>query len=358
MTERTAIVKRPPSFLIVCLRFLGDVLVTTPLAYSIKKHLPDARVDYLVFSGTEGILAKNPYVDRVITMPRGNRSPTTIASLWNRYDIALSTNPSDRMTIFGAIAGKRSYGLLHDVPAEWWKKLILNDYFRYDDRNNVVPVILQLLEALGIPKLPRVVMGFDSDDETFVRNRLTGKQYVILHPYSRGACKFWGAEKWGALADLIHSRLGLRTIFTVTPDQNDRAFLNQIAESTSTPIEWFPELFSLNQLATAIKESQAYVGIDTAATHIAAAVGTPTVAVLGPTLTRYWAPWPINCDNSSPFQVNKGVQRSGNVTVVQKEWPCVPCNKETCSISKKNRIECLEAITAEDVFEEVSRYCN
>ena len=327
--------------------------MTTPLAYSIKTHQPGARVDYLVFAGTEGILAKNPYVDRVIGMPRGSRSPGVIASLWNRYDVALSTNPSDRMTLFGSIAGKRSYGLLQDVPAEWWKKLLLTGWLRYDDSNHVVPGVLSLLDSLGIPKLPRVVMGFDADDESFVSARLAGGPYVVLHPYSRGACKFWDAEKWGALAGLIHDRLGLRTLFTVTPDPADRAFLERIAEAAPTRIEWFSELFSLNQLAAAIKGSAAYVGIDTAATHIAAAVGTPTVAVFGPTLTRYWAPWPNDCRERSPFSTGKGVQRVGNVTVVQKPWECVPCNRESCAISQRGKMECLEETTPEEVFREV-----
>ena len=327
--------------------------MTTPLAYSIKTHQPGARVDYLVFAGTEGILAKNPYVDRVIGMPRGSRSPGVIASLWNRYDVALSTNPSDRMTLFGSIAGKRSYGLLQDVPAEWWKKLLLTGWLRYDDSNHVVPGVLSLLDSLGIPKLPRVVMGFDADDESFVSARLAGGPYVVLHPYSRGACKFWDAEKWGTLAGLIHDRLGLRTLFTVTPDPADRAFLERIAEAAPTRIEWFSELFSLNQLAAAIKGSTAYVGIDTAATHIAAAVGTPTVAVFGPTLTRYWAPWPNDCRESSPFSTGKGVQRVENVTVVQKPWECVPCNRESCAISQRGKMECLEETTPEEVFREV-----
>lgn len=343
------------SFLIVCLRFIGDVLVTTPLAYSIKSHIPNARVDYLVFEGTEGILAKNPYVDRVISMPRGSRSPNIIASLWNRYDIALSTNPSDRMTLFGAIAGKRSYGLLLDVPAEWWKKWLLTGWSRYNDRNHVVPGVLSLLDSLGIPRQPRVVVGFDGDDASFIRTRLAGGPYVILHPYSRGACKFWDAEKWGALAALIHTDLGLRTVFTVTPDPADRAFLERIADAAPTRIEWFPEPFSLNQLAVAIKGSAAYVGIDTAATHIAAAVGVPTVAVFGPTLTRYWAPWPNGCPDMSPFNAGKGVQRVGNVTVVQKSWECVPCNRESCAISKRNQMECLGQLAPDEVFGELRR---
>jgi heptosyltransferase-3 len=343
-----------PSFLIVCLRFLGDVLATTPLAYSIKTHLPSARVDYLVFAGTEGILARNPFVDGVITMPRGSRSLALIASLWNQYDVALSTNPSDRMTVFSAIAGKKSYGLLRKVPGEWWKEPLLDGSCRYDDRNHVVQVVLSLLDMLNIPKRPRVVVGFDAEDERIVREKLAGGPYVVLHPYSRAAFKFWDERKWAELAGMIRSRLKLRPVFTVAPDLADQALLRRIADAASTPIEKFADPFSLNQLAAAIKGSVAYVGIDTAVTHIAAATGSPVIALYGPTLTRYWAPWPNDCGEASPFAANKGIQRKGNVTVIQKDWGCVPCNKETCAITTRQKIECLEAITPDEVLRELA----
>jgi heptosyltransferase-3 len=311
-------------------------------------------VDYLVFAGTEGILAKNPFVDEVITMPRGSHSLALVASLWNKYDVALSTNPSDRMILLSAAAGKKSYGLLRNAPGEWWKTPLLRGSCRYDDRIHFVPAVLSLLDLLNIPKRPRVIVGFDAKDERVAREKLAGGAYVVLHPYSRVAFKYWNEEKWGALAGMIRSRLGLRPVFTVTPDPVDRDFLGRIAEKSSTPVERLSEPFSLNQLAAAIQGSAAYVGIDTAVTHVAAATGRPVIALYGPTLTRYWAPWPNDCGETSPFAANKGIQRKGNVTVIQKDWGCVPCNKETCAITTRNRIECLEAITVDEVFREMA----
>jgi len=83
---------------------------------------------------------------------------------------------------------------------------------------------------------------------------------------------------------------------------------------------------------------------------VAAAVGVPTVAIFGPSWTRYWAPWPAGCEEFSPFIANRGIQRSGNVTVIQKEWECVPCNKESCRIGNGTGFECLEAIEPDEVF--------
>lgn len=115
---------------------------------------------------------------------------------------------------------------------------------------------------------------------------------------------------------------------------------------------------TINQFAAALKDATAYVGLDTATTHIAAALDKQTIAIYGPTLTRYWAPWPNGCDEKSPFSVNKGVQRKGTVTVVQKDWPCVPCNRNECRISDRGRMECLYQLTPDEVFHELRRMVN
>jgi heptosyltransferase-3 len=80
--------------LVVTLRRLGDVLLTTPLIRSLKRAFPDAAIDALVFKGTEGILAGNPDLADVIVMPPRPGAGETLAlvrTLWRRYDLALSS---------------------------------------------------------------------------------------------------------------------------------------------------------------------------------------------------------------------------------------------------------------------------
>lgn len=310
-------------------------------------------MDYLVFEGTEGVLAKNPCIDNVRTIPPGSRSLRRAAALWNRYDIAIATGVSDRMVIFSAIAGRKRIGLLYSFSQNMWKKLLLSRYSYYDDDRHAIWNILSTLKPLGISELPRVVIGYDQDDMDFARRHLPTDDFVIMHPYSRNHCKYWPAERWGELARLVTEHLGIHVVFTVTPSEQDRKTLNDIMEHAGSTASALSEPFTLNQLAAALAISPVYVGIDTMATHIASAVETPTVALFGPTLTRYWAPWPNNCTETSPFAANKGVQRVGNVTVVQKDWPCVPCNKETCAISKRSKMECLEELTPDEVLREV-----
>lgn len=343
-----------PTFLIVCFRYLGDVLVTTPLALSLKEAYPDSTIEYLVFRGAENILANNPLVSRVIAVPKDRSNIGTLLSMYRKYDVAFAAYPSDRTLIAAALAGKRSVGLTYDHhPGLWWKKLLLSHRHSCDDRIHVVPTILSLLSPLGIPAIPRVSMRFSDDDQQTAAAVMQGEPYVILHPYSRNRCKYWPAERWGELAGLIRERTGFRAVVTRTPAPEDQAYLEQILAAAPAETEAFTEPLPLGVLAAVIKRGRAFVGIDTAVTHMAAALEVPTIALIGPSLSRYWGPWPNGCQDPSPFIANRGIQRVGNVTLVQKEWECVPCNQESCSISSRGRMECLEAVTPHETLEEL-----
>lgn len=344
---------KPLSYLIVCCRYIGDVLVTTPLALSIKTAQPDAVVDYLVFEGTEGVLAKNPHVDQVITMPQGSKDVFLAFSLWNRYDYAIAAGPSDRNVIFSFIAGRTRAGLDYGYPRDFWKRFLLRHFVFYDDSRHAVRNLLTTLDPLGIVPVPRMAMGFDQEDVSFVTKELPTGRFVVMHPYSRNRCKYWPAEKWRHLAQAVTEHLGVSVIFTITPAAEDRNVLKEILADAPSGVSALPEPFTFNQLAAFLSYANVYVGIDTVVTHIAATVGAPTVALYGPTWTRYWAPWPVGNFGISPFAHNKGIQRVGNVSVVQKDWECVPCNKESCAISTRNRMECLEELSVDDVFEAV-----
>ena len=102
------------SVLVVVTRRIGDVLLTTPLIRSIKAAWPEAAIDVLVFAGTEGVLAANSDVRRVITIaerPRWHAHLRLLASIARRYDVALSVVPSDRPTLYAWLGGRWRAGI-------------------------------------------------------------------------------------------------------------------------------------------------------------------------------------------------------------------------------------------------------
>jgi heptosyltransferase-3 len=346
-----------PSFLIVCLRYIGDVLLSTPLALSITTHLPGAQVDYLVFKGTEGVLAKNPHVRRVHTLEPDSSGLATLLKLWRRYDYSIGTGWSDRTGIFCFAAGREAHGFCALGGKDRWKRWLLEKCLPFDGRMHMVPLLLTQLESLHIPAIPRVVMGYDADDVRFAREQMGETPYVLLHPYTRQLYKYWPASAWAKLAKLIRSETGVRAVFTRSRAQADEEQFQRIQKEAGGMVDCFAQPFTWTQLAAAIRESRGLVGVDTAATHVAAALGVPTVAIYGSTPASLWGPWPSDWAGDSPFKSRGSTQVCGRVTVLQQSWPCAPCNRETCHISNRGKMECLEDLPPERAFEAIRAAC-
>src|SRR5512141_959077 len=99
-----------PRILVVALRRLGDVLLTTPLIRSLRRAYPEARIEVLLFADTAGILQGNPDIDRTIAMPPRPSALQTIACavrLVGRYDLAVSVQSGDRPAGFAILAGRQ-----------------------------------------------------------------------------------------------------------------------------------------------------------------------------------------------------------------------------------------------------------
>ena len=204
----------PRTILICCLRLMGDVLVTTPLAHSISNAFPGAAIDYLVFEGTGGILAKHPLVRNVIAIPKKGGG-ATVRSLFRKYDLAVAAYPSDRTAMAAAMAGRRSVGLIYREKKGWWKRLLLDRTCFCDDRLHVGWAMTSLAHELGIPAVAKVSVGYDDGDAAYARERLPAGRYVLLHPYSMNRFKYWPQEQWQRLASLIQERTGCTAVFTV-----------------------------------------------------------------------------------------------------------------------------------------------
>jgi heptosyltransferase-3 len=106
---------------------------------------------------------------------------------------------------------------------------------------------------------------------------------------------------------------------------------------------------SLKELGAAIASARIFVGVDSAPMHIAAAVGTPVVALFGPTGAYNWAPWE-GIDWGYTPESPAGTRQVGRHIVVQKEWDLLKRGKE-----EGRRNSGMEEITLEEVVQAVDR---
>jgi heptosyltransferase III len=270
-----------PRVLVVAMRRLGDVLLTTPLIRSLKRAFPQASIDALVFAGTEGILTGNSDLAGVLTIPQRPSLAQTLSLLRQiakRYDLALSTQTGDRPTFLAAIAGRQSAGPIEATGlAASVKAFALSRSYVSERGQHRVLEILRLAEVLGIPAHAEIVCpAGDARPAVAV-----AQPYAVVHAAPMFTYKRWTSDGWRKLAAALRER-GLATI--VTGAGSDRAYLDEVWRDSDVirrdgGLGW-PDL------AVLIGAARAYIGPDTAVTHLAAASGVPTVALYGPTDPR------------------------------------------------------------------------
>lgn len=342
--------KPPRSVLVVVTRRIGDVLLGTPVIRSLKAAWPDAAVDALVFEGTQDVLAANPDVRRVHTIAQrpGILAHLALAvRLARRYDVALSLVPSDRPTIYASIAGRWRAGLLLPTRKERWKRPFLHHWVAFDARNtHTVLMHLALAEALGIPPRREVVVSWSTADAQQVDTLLAGddgRPLAVLHPYPRFNYKLWHAGGWIETAHWL-ARHGYRVVLSGGPDAAELEYVRDLTPGMPAATLDLAGRLTLGGTGYLLSRAALYVGPDTAVTHMAAALGVPTVALYGPTDAVKWGPWPRDYTGSGNPWRRLGSQSVGRVRLLLGDPACVPCGHEGCERHIGSFSDCLQEL--------------
>ena len=338
-------IQLPPDarVLVVAMRRLGDVLLTTPLIRSVKRAFPTASIEALVFAGTEEILSGNPDLATVATVserPSLGESLALLGRLARRYDLALSTQTGDRPTALAVFAGRQSAGPIEGGGlSAGIKRFALSRSYATDRARHRITDLLRLAELLGIAPSAEIVCPSGN-----VRSGLIPTHaYAVVHAVPKFTYKRWNAQGWRGLAAELRRR-GLATM--VIGAKADRGYLDDLWRGCDVvrldgTLSW-PELSAL------IGAARVYIGPDTAVTHLAAATGTQTVALYGPTDPRIWGPWPVG-GLERPWAAAGTIQNRGNVWLVQNPLPCLPCQEEGCERHIDSYSRCLDELSAVQV---------
>ncbi|MBD0315810.1 MAG: hypothetical protein ICV75_03875 [Nitrospiraceae bacterium] len=344
--------------LIVCTRRIGDVLLATPLVQSLKQARPGMTVDMLVFEGTEDIVSSWPAVGHVWTI--AERAPimaqlALLRALWRRYDLALSVLAGDRPTFYAWAAGRHRIGTLLADRKSRWKRRLLHEWVPFDNlHTHTVTMNLRLLAPLRITPVPTPVVSWGPEHESAVRRQLAdldqAGSFAVLHVSPKFLYKTWTMAGWIAVGQWLADR-GLSVVVTGGPSPEEQAQVDRVTRALpSSTVYPMPQL-SLPALGCLLSRSALYIGTDTAVSHMAAALGIPTIVLFGPSNPVKWGPWPKDCavSSSSPWR-SRGSQRQGNVMLLQGEGDCVPCLHEGCERHIQSLSDCLQTLPAERVI--------
>ncbi len=354
----------PENILLITTRRIGDVFLTTPLISSLRAAYPDAKIDMLVFKGTEGCIAANKDLNRIITIEEGAAFPKQIKTIWrmfHRYDLAVTTLTGDRPVFYAWLAGKKSVGFVENGYKHFWKRLLLDRYELFDnDDTHTVIMNLALLKHLDVKPVSKAAAVWTGEDESRVRKFLPfvpeKKPYAVIHCYPMFPYKMWNFEGWKNIIDWLKKSKGMEIVLTGGTAADELDYILRLHQSSAQESFNLAGKISLGSVAFLLSKATVYIGLDTAVTHMAAALGTPTIALYGPTNPVKWGPMPADCSLSgkSPFK-GKGAQFVKNVFLLQGQGECVPCREEGCDRNIRSSSKCLQEISVDEVVRAVEK---
>lgn len=355
----TPLAEPPRTALVIALRYLGDVLLATPVANAVKRLYPQCHVDMLVFLGSEGILEGNPDLRAVLTTREGAPIGERLAqmrALWRRYDLAVITSPGDPPSLFGFAAARRRIGFVPVASSSRrWKQALLARWSEFEPLAPRMTHNDRLAQLLGAGQAGEVVtpsagfaaaawpskIGFDPSRQRF----------AVVHPSPRWHYKRWTAEGWRALVGHLKQRLA-RVVITGGAGDAERTYIDGLALGEDRVVRVDGKL-RLAEVADLLRLASVYIGPDTSTTHLATACGTPTVTLFGPTDPVIWGPMAGGAGRNA-YQRVAAVQRRDNVLLLQNpDLPCVPCQLEGCERHRDSHSDCLDLLSPDRVIEAV-----
>lgn len=308
----------------------------------------------LVNAGTEEMVEQHPLVDVVLVFPR----QILEFSFWRRireeiafarriqrsgFDLVIDLSGGDRAALY-ALLSKARYRMGYDPLGRGFiGKRLLYTHLGVPRTSGEHMVIqnLDLIRQFGIGTSDlRVTLPPTEEVERWLAERLREagveemEPVVQVHPTSRWLFKCWRDEAIARVIDRIQTGGGIRAVVTASPDVRERDRACRILSMVRTAPVDLTGKTTIRQLMAVARRSSLFLGVDSAPMHIAAAAGTPVIALFGPSGESLWGPW------------------GAGHRVLTKPYPCRPCGRDGCEGSKRSL--CLEAITEEEVWEKVS----
>ena len=327
--------------LVIKLRYIGDVLLATPTVRAIKAARPDVRVTIMVNRGTEDVLSGSQDLDEIMVLDKGSllAQGQFIARLRRRgFDTVIDLTDGDRSAFLSWVSG---------APV----RIGFNDEHRWRGRcytEVVQPTTgmrhridrdLEVLKPLGIQACSRepqlCLTSEEEKDADHLLDQLgvqRSQPMVILQPGARYWFKAWPSERFAELADHLMSPYGCQVLIGGSDQDIDLA--QQIQQMAKSKPIIMAGRTTIKQFAAIAKKSALFVGSDSGAMHITSAVGTPVVALFGPSSPHEWGP------------------RGGPVEVLYKEIDCRSCFHPTCTKGEGN---CMRLIAVHEVFAAAQR---
>lgn len=321
---------------------LGDMVMMAPLVQALKAEFPEASIDILVPKGWAGFAKHMLNIDQAFEtqLNNGDWFKSFRKKHRNDWDLAVIPFAYSLIPFFYALGvrqlrsfpdpkGRRAYQIHQKVPVP----------------NQAVHMSRMMLDLSSQPTGQFLAPHFDSANDKLPLE-LDGKRYVILHPGASHPPRFWGAERFAAVAKHCHDN-GFEIVLTGGP--GEEKLTNPIETLLDFPVFNLAGKTSLEALLAVCAHAACVLGPDTGIMHLARAVNVPSVTLMGQT-------------QNEVYGVDPGLHHTATAkTVYIDQLPCrdfktvfkyaIPgianCRRHECI---HDEVLCLQPVTSEQVI--------
>jgi len=334
------------NILLIQLGDIGDVIWAVPTFWAVKSAYPQARLSLLLREGNACLVEADPAVDDVIEV-RKHRG--CLHKRWRdqfrflrdfrsrHFDLVIDLRADERGAFMARLSGAPYRVALYYDGLSRWRNPSFTHLIRPAKRITALNIgaavqSLRIVWELGMEApatVPQLWLRPGVNDRVRVLLKEEGISdlscWCSLNPFSRWSYKELAYGKWVEIIDWLWDEFGMATVLVGSPAERKKAA--ELAAACTGQVFNLAGRTSLAELAGVLSLSRLHIGVDSAAPHIAAAVGTGTVTVYGPSDWHDWAP------------------RGERHRVVTAEGDCVPCHRKGCDNS--NVSKCLENLAPE-----------
>jgi heptosyltransferase-3 len=341
-------------------KYIGDTLLLTPTIAATRRAYPAAEIWVLVRRGCEGILSGCPGIHRILTVAEAAECARAKHSWWLDVRTLLELRKVDFDYVFELGDGHRArwfalftrrkklFSVNPTGPLNWFWRRQFDGIatFNWQHRHRVEKDFLSVNEFLPLPP-PVPGLIFERSRAATWPVASTLESFAVLHIGTSQAHKEWVYESWVKVGRHLLEHLS-GVIISTGPAVAEVAQAKRLRAALGTRVTCTLGATSWAELAGLLYRARLFVGVDTAAMHLAAACQCPIVALFGPTIEMHWHPWQAdyriiaqpdwNMEKSHPNHFTGILQRP--MRKIETERVITACD------SFLNRTELIPAIRA------------
>ena len=292
------------SILVVQLKRLGDLILTTPALVALRQTMPQAKITLLIDDYSQELAPALPMVDEIWTYDHKHSLRIWLKLVLREYDFCLDFTGNDRSALAAFLSKAAERVSFSFVGRRRHRAWIYTDLVSSSVRDlHTIDHYLDLSRFLGFSgSAPAPVLDLPEDVVRAVPEILReiglAKPYFIVHPGTARREKYWPAERWAEVIRYVCDRSQFACLFTGGSERGEIEHIRAIRKELGETLAVFNLAGQIPFLITAavIRQSRLFLGVDTAAAHVAAVFGCPELVLFGPTNPFHWRPrQPLGC---------------------------------------------------------------